>query len=473
MFWTRIFMLIAVALLQGCGGSSSTKTPASTDPIIEQPVPSDEMLLEKISDIFDKPNCISHSGQACQIVDVQFEPAKDWSGENKPRRRILLIDSGFATAAVTGYRNRVLEIYDVQEDMSLEVLQPSITMPKSMDEIYTLIAEHEKFISVDKFKVFHNDTNFKLLQKIEFESGHGYFIGAFLMEHNPDAQMVIMEQGKESWLYAPQEMCSEILSDDSNDEQLALSLIEKRFSQYKESIESTVETHKIDYINASWGASRKSISQIITRACGSTPRDSFISQVLAIDHQFMQDIGSLTYKEPVNSHDKPAILVQAGVPESSETLYESHADYVSDCDSSINNRIRIGSILYEGTDIPRDGSNNNGLLSNNNQQLAECIDVFMPLGQYYENSKPKLREHAMRQIFHGFWEDNSFPTLSSSSMAAPVALSALNYHQSQGAERLKPQALFEMFTRNNIVSDPLQHQQFNVYDLGYRQAESD
>lgn len=465
----RILVASALCfLLLGCGGASTEATSAKPENQPAQEPQSEIELLENIEFLLEAPSCDPESGAECKLVDVNFKPAKDWSSENIPRRRILLIDTGFASLASTGYRNRFLELYTPTKTMSLQQYRPSLKMPEKLDKVFKKIEDYGRFISVTKFKRFQTDKILKLTQQIPLKDvGHGYFIGAFLLEHNPEAQLVALEQRKENWLYSPAEACDQMLSVDKQQHMQALTLIRKRFTQYLQSIKEVVNVHQIDYINASWGTSRNTLTKIINRACGAIPDESLVSEILSVDHTFMQQLAKLNYSDSSGSK-QDVVLVQAGAAGSSETLFEGHPDFIADCDSSITNRIRVSDFMYKGSDIPLYGSADNSILSDTNKKKWDCIDAFLPLGQYFDGNTSKIRDHSMRQIYHGFWEINAFPTLSSSSMAAPVVLSALNYHQSQSTVKLSPAELFSTFTEQNKITDPLQHQLFNVYHQGYR-----
>ncbi len=467
----RILVTLTILFfLQGCGGESSMPTevaPPNDDTQTESQSASEVELLNNIASLLEGSACDAGSELECKLVEVSYEPAPDWSNENRPRRRILLIDKGFASATMTGYRNRILELYTTSESMSLLPYRPSLNMPESLDKVFEAIKNYDSFISVEKFKQFQTDKILNLIRQISFEIGHGYFIGGFLLEHNPEAQFVVLEKGEESWLYSPAAVCDQLLDANEQVQAQALSLIQQRFDQYFQSIQEIVNHHQIDYINASWGASRSAVSQVINRSCGAMPVQSLVSEILLIDHQFMQQLAEISYVE-LDAIEQQVVLVQAGAAGNSGVLYEGHPDFPADCDSSMTNRIRVSGFMYAGTDIPVDGASDHSALSHSNRQRWDCIDTYLPLGQYYEGVTSKIRDRSMRQIYHGFWQSDVFPTYTSPSMAAPVVLSGLNYHQSQSTVKLSPAELFEVFTQGNKIADPLQHQLFNVYQLGYR-----
>ncbi len=59
--------------------------------------------------------------------------------------------------------------------------------------------------------------------------------------------------------------------------------------------------------------------------------------------------------------------------------------------------------------------------------------------------------------------------LTSPSLATPVLLSTLIHVQSQQSSKLSPNELFELYLQGHRIFDPIQHDQFDVYRLGYRQ----
>jgi hypothetical protein len=448
--------------------ASNTSSVSRTISVIDRVVSQTE-LINNISSLLDNSSCTDDN---CNLVDVAFTPANDWSNQQRPRQRILIIDTGMSALALTGNRNRVLELYKAQEDMTLAQYRPTLEMPDSIDAVFNAIDKYGSFVSVQKFREFQTDEVQQLLVKITNTDaggiGHGYPIAAFMLEHNPDAQVVFVEGDDDSYLYSPREACEQLLSSDENEHVNALFLIQNRFDNYLESISTIVQEHKINYINASWGISKPLLKSSITRTCDGTPSDTIVSAILEIDHQFMIELAQLSYLEENSALEQPIILVQAGAAGYSDILYEGHLDFPSDCDSSMTHRLRVTDMKYKNTDIPEFGTSDDGLLSTYKKDGWECFDLYLPLGQYFENG-PKTREKTMRWIEAGFWETDDFPAISTSSMAAPVVVSSLIYQQSLVQEKLSPQQLFESVTHNLKIIDPIQHDQFTVYTQGYRE----
>lgn len=461
-------------LLQACGGSDvGTTTPTLPNSGGEQPAPQtreqrETELLANITTLLNDNTC---TDDVCDLVAVTFTPANDWSDEIRPRQRIMIIDSGMYTLSLTGYRNRVLDIYKEQEDMTLEPYRPTTVMPDSFNSVFEAIDDYGSFISVQQFRVLQSPENQSLLTKIGdstgADTGHGYPIAAFILEHNPDAQVVLVEGDNSSYLYSPSEVCEQMLATDENEQAIALSLIQSRFDNYLQSLGTVVQAHQVDYINASWGVSRSIVQGAINRVCDGTPDDTLVSAILAIDHQFMDNLAQLSYNE--QNEERPISLVQAGPGNYTRTLYEGDMDFPSDCDSSITNRIRVMDFMYKENDIPEYGTSDNNMLSENSEDAWDCVDVYLPLGQYFDDDGPRIRDKSMLWASHGFWEVDAFPLLSSSSMAAPVVLSSLIYQQSLVDERLSPQELFEAVSHNNKIIDPIQYDQFTAYSEGYRE----
>ncbi len=376
-----------------------------------------------------------------------------------------------STLAFASYRNRVLDLLTTDDDMNLVQHRPKIAMPTTVNAVFNLIKNYDGHLSVQDFSNFNNPSNVKLFTILSPGDGHGYYIAAFLMEHNPTAKFVLIESGIESKLYAPTEVCSQLTSPDSAQSALAINLIRARYENYLTSVTRTIEQHTINFINASWGISRPVLSAIIKNACDEQAPEAVLTKILDIDHQFIKDLASFSYHNKQLNRLQEVALVQAA-PYSNRKLVTNDSDFPTDCDSSIANRIRVMDFMHAGADIPLAGSTDTSVLSNQQLNSSECVDAFIPLGQTQESDPltglPSTRPQAMKTIIHGFFEFTIFPLISSPSLAAPVVLSSLINEQSKNQHLLSPPQLYKNFLKGNFIHDPILHNQFDVFAWQYR-----
>lgn len=449
---------------------STSASSASQQSYSSAIVTAKEKLLMDITHLLSQETCDPTQPDTCKKIDVEFTAATlDEKDANQPK--VLIIDNNMSTLAFASYRNRVLDLLTTDNDMNLVQNRPKIAIPTTVNAVFNLIKNYEDHLSVQDFASFNNHRNVRLFTLFNPSGGHGYYIAAFLMEHNPTAKFVFVESGLESKLYAPTEACSQLTSADSIESALAINLIKTRYENYLASIKSIIEQHTINFINASWGISRPVLSAIIKNVCDEQASDEVLTKILDIDHQFIKDLASFTYHHKQLNRFQEVALVQAA-PSSNRKLEKNDPDFPSDCDSSIINRIRVMDFMHAGTDIPEAGSTDTNFLSSQKLNSKECVDIFIPLGQTRESDPliglPSTRPQAMKTIIHGFFEFTVFPLISSPSLAAPVMLSSLINEQSKNQYLLSPPELYNDFLKNNFIHDPILHNQFDVFTWQYR-----
>ncbi len=425
-------------------------------------------LLSDIADLLNNETCADTRPYTCEKIDVVFE-SPTLKPEDAQHPNILIIDNHMSSLAVAAYRSRVLELLTTDASMNLVQHRPKTTMPVTVNKVFNLIKNYDGYLSVQDFSAFNKPKNIQLFTMMPPGEGHGYYIATFLLEHNPTAKFVFVESGLESKLYAPAETCTQLTSTDATESTAAINVIKSRYENFLTSLKNTINQHNISFINASWGLSRPVLSAIIKNACDAQASDEVLTQILAVDHQFIQALASHTYHNQSLNRIQEVALVQAATYSKRE-LIENDPDYPADCDSSIANRIRIMDFMYAGTDIPKDGTSDTSILSTQQLDAKACVDVFIPLGQTKESDPftglPGTRRQAMNTILYGFFEFNVFPLISSPSLAAPVVLSSLINEQPNNQQ--SPPELYDSFLKGNIIHDPILHNQFDVFTWQYR-----
>ena len=444
--------------------STSSQNTSSTAPMAKA------KLLSDIADLLNNETCTDTKPYSCEKIEVEFEAPAPKPGNTK-YPTVLIIDNHMASLAVAAYRSRVLELLTTDTLMNLVQYRPKTTMPVTVNNVFTLIKNYDGYLSVQDFSAFNTPKNIQLFTMTPPGEGHGYYIATFLLEHNPTAKFVFVESGSESKLYAPAETCSQLTSVDATESTLAINIIRSRYENFLASLKNTIEQYNVGFINASWGLSRPVLSAIIKNTCDAQASEEVLTQILAIDHQFIKSLASHTYhNESINQMQEVA-LVQAATYSKRE-LTENDPDYPADCDSSISNRIRVMDFMYAGADIPKDGSSDTSILGKQQLDAKACVDIFIPLGQTQESDPftglPGTRRQAMKTILYGFFEFDVFPLISSPSLASPVVLSSLINAQSTNQHLQSPPELYGSFLKGNIIHDPILHNQFDVFTWQYR-----
>ncbi|WP_075186756.1 hypothetical protein [Teredinibacter haidensis] len=484
-----LFIYLASFMLVGCGGGNTvnpgivpqpTGVPEPTAP----PPPARSLLeaelIDSIEVLLDEEDCLDSEQDACAETEHTYAPPAPQERADQ-EARILILDWGIHSHALLGYRKRVLNTFEFDNELNIIESRPKVTLSTLFDTIFTTISDHPHFVSVSRFQKFQDHKNIPLLDKLTAELaifGHGYFISSFLFEHNPNAKFVLVELGKSDRdLLTPDGYCKNLLSSDTELQGMALSEITNRYSRFLGAIEGLVSRYEIDYINASWGTSAPVIRRQISAVCDGEAPPQMVEKLQIIDRDFIRQLSALKYVNSKTEELVSTIVVQAGAVLASEPLLENHPEFLSDCDSSTMNRVRVQGLENDGMTIviPENGTDNtNAIQPTSLLDYLACTDLYVPLGIYTDESLPPpliyaLREKSFKTIMHGFLEREFFPGLRSSSFAPPIVISALNYYQQQSSERLSTKELISRMAGNGIISDPLLYDKFIVYSDGYRE----
>ena len=455
----RSLLSASALLLLGCNTSPAAPSCLS-DPSLDK-------LVADLKGISDASPCRHDQTDAgaCEMADLIFTPGKP-RAESRGRR-ILVLDDGMVLAATARYPSRVLAQAQIGSDGSYEEYLPQVTLPKDALRIFSAIEQSPAFVSAGALQPLQESFLAGPGGRIpdKYWEGHGNPIFGFLAEAAPLAQFVVGQHGyPERW---GSRVC-ELTSSEPAVADAALQELSARYDRFFASIQQLVERFEIDFINASWGLSRREAQALFNGLCGSLPADDRISQVLQIEATLMRRMGQMKVTGHASGQSlRDVITVQAATFNRDRALTEGDPDYPADCDSTIPNRLRAGSFFDLTTAIPPEGTSDMSYLDAAKANGRACTDAFINLG--YDFGVPNDRDErarALQDTFFGIgWAQMAWPP--TTSFAAPVALAHLIWLQGGQGGTLSAGDLLDAYTGGGArpVQDPVQNETFRGGDV--------
>ncbi len=433
-----------------------------------------ESLQAELQLTLDNIDC-DFKTNGCDSTAQQFMPALPSVDASAV---ILVMDWGLSPLLASPYAERIAGYFSLDGNLLLVDEPQEIEIPNYMADILAVRRSYPGHISSQQFSGIIGANNATALYGSISNTlpGHGYFIASFIFEHNPLAQVALMDLDAVSNIYGGQSLCKNLTSNDQVLQDEAFLVIQEKHDNFLASVSSVVKNLKVDYINASWGLSRINLRDILMSDCGEVPTDEVLNQLLAIDKAFMRSISSLDYLDEATGEQRFPVVVQAAAQRQTQPLVVDDPDFPADCDSQPGNRIRVSAIYADPNDeaIPPEGSNDIRFITpTSEKEILACTDIYTPVGAYRIDELPffAVRQKSLKFLLNGFIEIDSFPGFPSSSFAPPVIISALSHQQTQTEKYLSLEELLEVVANGHQIIDPLLYSQLNSYRLGYRRDE--
>lgn len=490
--------ILVVIALSSCKESSHSKTPelGSNLPIthcnsvdipeivpvnnvfdesfIDQQKQNAEMAVAEISDYLDEVNCSADGHhpdctmQTTRFCDGQFDASKGSSNEN-----ILIIDSNLEFYANTRYRSRVMGQYEFTATGELIPYNPAIKLPIYLSKTLRRLdglhfdAPDEQTDSFIPAK-WYSDLTAKLSEASDqygwLSVGHGSLPMSFILEHNPNARVVIVDNSDLS--QSSDAFCKQDL--------------ERFHTQYKtvaDSITSIIKDHKIQYVNASFGYTRSVLKQYWNDLCPTRriPKDEILDAYMASIAQYYDALFNTEGVLGIQSSD----------------INMNRVNNALDANTDFQNRMRVAmfqsldSGLNEAGELVDKDNGQYPQLQSSLENSVEFIDIFINFGYSGLGRKPPYNSSPF-MIVNPFATDSYPINSSATSWAAPAALSrAIHIKNTEFPSEAMTNTLIQRIKSNMTpdlcpdwplqvqgesrckLQDPLFHLQTEAHRLGF------
>lgn len=459
--------LILCSVLLACGGGGSS-TSAVKPP--EQPQqPSQPALLQQRLAAWlpaqqDWLASLSCPAAGCNTVSVSLSSRRFEPQHQRPDQTIAVLDDGgMAYLAVLPYRQRIKSYWQVNASGRFAEADPMVTVPDFVPALYDRLRQFHQpggggFVPASWLAALQTQLN-KLAPGFTSPfSGHGSVALRYLAEHNPQAELVVVQLPELLQLFS-----SEFCAGDVTALQQKVTAISQQFYQ------DVIIGQDVEWLNMSAGYDHRSLKAALQR-CPQAPEPAKHAALLAALQPFYQMLFA-----------SPKLLgVQAGV------VNNNPAQFPLD-QPLLPHRIRAGffntglsSSQLDANGVPQ------GALPAVPADQANSLDVLDVLVNFASDN----REFPCQLPAYGY----KLPSISGlaygplcddqTSWAAPVVLSRLiQLRQSRFAEIAWSDALISQLksaltpalcsypaagaAKTCKLQDPLLHRQHEVFRLQY------
>lgn len=452
-FLSLFFTFALVLNLTSC--SSHKNENASTEPSVKNEPSSEssppnkdkEKLFESEMQVLksENPSLAEMINNPC-IKDGSCPSYNIKAGEapNKNEQILILEAMTFPESSFTRYQNRVSGFYHYNEDGTYRRITPRAKVampdPNLFKNINSMNLQFGREYFQRKFPTigYYLADNLNIDYKIDLENSiHGWQVFEFLVERNPDTNFVFANF---PYFNSKEEVCGLLTKGDKSEIYLR-----GKIEKYAESLSEVIKTHKVKYVNASFGWGLPNIQQFLSIKCGSTAN-------LQKAKKLKEILSSLLIKLLEMNSD--IIIVNS-------VINEPEPGYSCDVHERL---IRVGFFNQINSTIPPDGvSFADVTLPRFLENAKYCIDVMVNGGIIESNElnkSTKLNEH-----FPKYFDKNSLMfnwsgyfnqpiDVMATSWAAPIALSMLrSIHKDTPAYEVRSKILLQAF-------DPVRNNQF-------------
>jgi hypothetical protein len=436
---------------------------------------------------FDCNSVTEYDEGNCATVTVKFSDGQFVGEKTNSNQTILIIDTNLEFPSVLRYRSRIKAAYTQNDDGIYKKndsmgYEPSFDVPSfvstTLQQIdnFTDDNNNPTFVPALWFRELYLtfDNKYPYYNYAQY-NGHGVTPLTYLLEHNPQAELVIASppaffSKKSEWFCNPEH---NDISGVNNLTKLE-DFINEASQDFKENVIDVSAGQGINYVNYSGGFTIDTVKAQWTKTCGTyLPDDTVITALLKSMRPF--------YDVLFNS-DGVMGFQATGVN-------MTEANNALDIDTSFKNRVLVGDYTTGAQDsgLLEDGYLRGwppALVSSRNNS-KKWIDVFVNFGVETRRPFPNNATPVMQTDIFGL---DSFPITSMTpSWAAPVALSrAVHLRNTNMYSGDKPNDIINNIKldmapdicrywnwRNNDyhgkckMQDPLRHRQHEVYRLGF------
>lgn len=432
---------------------------------------------------FDCHSVTDYDEANCKTVNVKFSDGQFVSDKTRSDQTILIIDTNLEFPSVLRYRSRIKAAYTQNDDgmyamgseSSFEVPSFVSTTLQQIDN-FTDYDNNPTFVPASWFRELYStfDNKYPYYNYIQY-NGHGVTPLTYLLEHNPQAELVIASppaffSKKSEWFCNPEYMDSSGVNNLTKLE----NFITDASQDFNENVMSVVTGQGINYVNYSGGFTIDTVKEQWTHTCETyLPSDAVITDLLNSMRPFYE----------VLFNNLGVMGFQATGVDMTET------NNALDIDTSFNNRMLVGDYTTGDQDsgLPEDGylKGYPPALVGSRDNSKKWIDVFVNFGVETARPFPYNATPVMQTDILGL---DSFPITSMTpSWATPVALSRAihlrntNFYSGDDPNDVINSIKSDMtpklcrysgWTRKEYkykckIQDPLKHRQHEVYRLGF------
>ncbi len=459
--------LLLCSMLWACGGGGSSTAPADKPPV-QPEQPSQPALLQQRLTAWlpaqqDWLASLSCPATGCHTVSVSFSSRRFEPQQLRSDQTIAVLDDGgLAYLAVLPYRQRIKSYWQVNAQGRFAEADPVVAVPDFVPALYDRLRQFHQpaggFVPASWLTPLQNQLN-KLAPGFTSPfSGHGSVALRYLAEHNPQAELVVVQLPELLQLFN-REFCA----GDVAALQQQVSAISQQFYQ------DVIIGQDVEWLNMSAGYDHRSLKAALQR-CPQAPEPATHAALLAALQPFYQMLFT-----------SPKLLgVQAGVVNNNPALFPLDQPLLA-------HRIRAG---FFNTGLGRSQLDANGVpqgalpaLPADQANSLEVLDVRV-------NFASDNREFPCQLPAYGY----KLPSISGlaygplcddqTSWAAPVVLSRLiQLRQSRFADIAWSDALIGQLknaltpalcsypaagaAKTCKLQDPLLHRQHEVFRLQY------
>lgn len=401
----------------------------------------DQATLANIREILaNTPECsekLEIANSHCARVEVRFASKPGLALNAK--KRVLVIDYGMHTEALTTYRSRVLEFLEPDSDGHLQTTKKTLSIRRGAAKIFAHeIGERNPNFSLRYLQPHTKEIGAKLLRDTDWwAGGHGTTVLSTIAELSPGSEFVLVSAVDGAVHEGYRNILCALDDDDA-----AFTRMAAFYDNWTQALQQQVKRHQISFINLSLGESERTIRADFVDSCTSAK----VLSAKSIERLLQLKLEK--FYRPLSSIDG-VILVQAGINLASQKLNHNEPSHVLDC-TDLPHRVRVGvaTKVGDGFEIEKD-----------HQHALACLDTIFSVG-------PGIFKHAFETSTEEWYcavaGINVIPCEESTSSAAPLATSYLLYLQEQKPFQTTSQELLEEVKLSDLhrVRDPGARRQF-------------
>ena len=319
----------------------------------------------------------------CKKLLINFTP-KGQASDFSKGQRILLMDGGLVLLSMLRYHERVLDILDFSHPNGelATTKRKVITTEATKHVFYDLIGTQYKHLpaalfqpvagrGVGDLKILRAYTSILSDGSSEIKemmgAGHGVLILNKLMDYNPHAEFVIVDNqnGKEILDKANIDFCQ------SHIDSAVLVKYEDHVRQKTKVIIDAIEKFDINFISSSNSHSVINWERFLSHYCGL----DFPTKEMA---KKFYNIDTLRFVDPLNK--LPEIIVVQAVNNAVDFTTEQARNDNNDC-KRFQNRIRVGVFGMSNSGLSIDGVNDINVIPRDAHSFIPCIDMVVNVGR--------------------------------------------------------------------------------------------